>query len=137
MLKKILLSVAAIFTILVIVLGVHIYMVTRPKPADPNERMMVRVDFKNDISEADASKISEFLYSQKGVDHVLCNPESNIAVFTIRRPFDVADGIVANVNTTLPYQATRFLPSEKDLQSGCPVSKKSFSYRVYSFFKNI
>ncbi|TWV94352.1 hypothetical protein [Chitinophaga pinensis] len=48
-LKQILLWAGGISLCLVVVLAVHIYMVTRPKPPGANTRIMARIDIRQDI----------------------------------------------------------------------------------------
>jgi len=107
--------------LLVILLAAHIYIVTRPKPIDANTRAMARIDILQPITQADADKITGWLYRQKGVDHVLVNPQSNIAVFTFFPVRTTANQVVSALKAQLPYKAQRFLPSGKALKSGCPV----------------
>jgi len=137
LLKKILLTTGSVFLLLVVVLCIHIYMVTRPKAPDAHTRAMARIDFKQDISKEDANKITTWMYQQKGVDHVVYNPVSKILVFTFAPVNTTADQIVNNMRSSLNYNAVRFVPSEKDLKSGCPVATTSFTYKTYSLFKHI
>lgn len=138
MIKKILVGAASVCTLLVVVLCIHIYIVTRPKPADPKALAMARIDFKQDITQDDADKITTWLYQQKGVDHVLCNAATNIAVFTFHPALVKADDIVSNFKTATDYKASRFVPSAEDMQKGCPaMATNTFSGKVYSFFRHI
>ncbi|MBS1687654.1 MAG: hypothetical protein JSS96_02935 [Bacteroidetes bacterium] len=135
--KKILLTTGSVFVLLAGILCIHIYMVTRPKAPYAHTRAMARIDFKQDISTDDANKITAWMYQQKGVDHVLYNPASKILVFTFAPLSTTADQIVNNMRSSLNYNAVRFVPTEKDLKSGCPVAATSFTYKAYSFFKHI
>ncbi len=136
--RKILLTSGAVLLVLVAVLVVHIYWVTRPKAPDEHTRIMARIDLKQDINQDDANQISAWLYAQKGVDHVLCSAASNIAIFTYAPIQNNADAIVSKLKMSLPYnKAQRYMPSEKEMSQGCPVAATSTSYKVYTFFKNI
>jgi hypothetical protein len=136
-LKKVLVWGGSIFLLLVAVLSVHIYMVTRPKAPDTTMRIMARVDFTGNISPDDAAKITSCLYQQKGIDHVLCNPKSKIAVFTFFPAKASAEQIITGLNTTLPYNGKRFLPSPDQIKSGCPVAATSMTYKAYEFFNHL
>jgi hypothetical protein len=116
---------AAICAVLAVVLCVHIYMVTTPK-ADEHTIAMARIDFKQDINQEDADKITAWLYQQKGVDHVFINTKTETAVFTFYPVKVSADQIAQDLRSTFHYKAERFMPSAKDLKSGCPVSSKTF-----------
>ncbi|MDO6431206.1 hypothetical protein Q4E93_11440 [Flavitalea sp. BT771] len=135
--KRIALGVLSGTGLLVIVLCVHIYIVTRPKPIDAHTRAMARIDIRQAITQTDADKITCWLYQQKGVDHVLVNPKSDIAVFTFFPIKTTASQVVSAFKAQLPYKAERFIPSEEAMKSGCPVASTSISYRVYGFFKHI
>ena len=135
-LKRIALTVLSVFLFLVLVLCVHIYIVTRPKAPDEKTRVMVRIDIKQPITEEDAAKISNWLYMQKGVDHVLLNPQRTIAIFTFAPIKNNANQIVSDFTATLPYKAERYMPSAEEMKGGCP-AMASNSYKVISFFKNI
>ena len=135
--KKILKWSGATLLLLVVVLGVHIYIVTRPKPMTANTLAMARIDLKQVINNYDADTITKWLYAQKGVDHVLCNPSSGIAVFSFHPIQTTANEIVNNFKAHMPYKAERFVPSAKDLQGGCPVAATSMTYKIYKFFEHI
>ena len=120
-----------------VVLAVHIYVVTRPKAPDAHTKIMARMDIKQPVTLADASKITAWLYQQKGVDRVLVNPQSRIVVFTYYPVKTTANVVVANFVSNLNYKAQRVTASKDDLASGCPVSNTSITYKLYNFFKNI
>lgn len=133
--KKTAIYSASVLGILILILCVHIYLVTRPKAPDASTRIMARIDIKQDISKADAEKITEWMYRQKGVDHVLCNPESGIVVFTYAPLQANADKLVAAFKTNFHLPAERIVPTEAEMKSGCPVASGSISYKAYSFVK--
>jgi len=136
-LKRIALGVLSVFGLLVIVLGVHIYIVTLPKPINANTRAMARIDIRQDITQTDADEITSWLYRQKGVDHVLVNPQYDIAVFTFFPIQTTANQVVSDLKAQLPYKAERFIPTEDAMKSGCPAAAASTTYKVYRFFKHI
>ena len=109
----------------------------KPRPADSKTIALARIDFKQDIKQSDADKITSWLYSQQGVQHVLCNQASKIAVFSFYPAKVSADKITANLSSALHYKAVRYVPSEKEMMQGCPVASSSFSYKVYDAMKKI
>ncbi len=122
---------------LFIVLCVHIYIVTRPKPIDQYSRVMARIDINQQISQADADKIQTWLYEEKGVDHVLVNAKTKIVVFTFFPIKTSGDKIVSDFKAALPYKnATRYVPTEAEMQSGCPMSSPSTD-KLTAFIKSI
>jgi hypothetical protein len=134
--KKFLLGTVAVLLLLITVLAIHIYIVTRPKAPDANTRVMARIDIRQPIGQADSAKITAWLYQQKGIDHVLCNPQSGIVVFTFFPLRTTGSQIVKDFKASLPYKADRFMPSEAQMQGGCPVASTSFTYKVYDFFRH-
>lgn len=120
--KKLLISAGVLLLAATTVLAVHIYQVTRPQITDAERIVMARVDFQQDISPDDANKITEWLYANKGVHHVLCNAETNIAVFTFYPAQTDANNIIADLKKVGNYKAERYLPSATAMKSGCPVN---------------
>ncbi|HWK05970.1 MAG TPA: hypothetical protein VNS58_20155 [Puia sp.] len=135
-LKRIALTVLSVFLSLVLVLCAHIYIVTRPKAPDEKTRIMARIDIKQPITQEDAARITAWLYNQKGVDHVLVNPQSAIAVFTFAPVKNNANQIVIDFKASLPYKAERYLPTAAEMTGGCPAMASS-GYKVISFIRNI
>ncbi|MBX2905577.1 MAG: hypothetical protein KF744_06030 [Taibaiella sp.] len=132
--NRIWLSVAGVLLLLTAVLCIHIYVVTRPGP--PTDRMvMARIDFRQDIDANDALKIVKWLYAQPGVNQVLCNDKSDIAVFTFSTAKNDANSIVAAFKDQTGYKADRYLPSEKEMRSGCPMNYGSTMSKITSLFK--
>jgi hypothetical protein len=128
---------ASIFVFLVLVLAVHIYIVTRPKTLPSNAVAMARIDFKQDINQADADKITAWLYQQQGVNHVMVNAKTEIAVFSFFPAKADASKITDNLKATFNYKADRYIPTEAEIQSGCPIASNSAGYVVYNFVKRI
>lgn len=127
-------SIAMLFFVAVLV--VHIYIATRPKAPTVHTVAMARLDIKQHIDQQGADRVTGWLSQQKGVDHVLCNVESNIVVFTFR-PFQTsANNIVAAFKKQLPYKVERYVPTQEEMQRGCPVATTSLTYRVYQFFRS-
>ena len=135
--KRIFLYGFSIFLLLLVVLCVHVYIVTRPKAPDAYTIAMARIDIKQSITSEDASKIGAWLNQQKGIDHVLVNPQTKIVVFTFYPIKTTADQVVHEFKTALHYKAERFVPTEADLQSGCPVASTSSSFKAYNFLKHL
>lgn len=131
---KIFLATALTVFVLVLLLSVHIYAVTRKKPVDPSLLVMARLDIKQPISGADASQITAWLYKQKGVDHVFVNPDSRIAVFTFHPATANADKIALLFSESLPYKAQRYKPTSAEIESGCPAG---YTKPVSSIVKSI
>lgn len=135
LIKKIAIGISTVFILLVMVLAIHIYVVTQHKYVDTNALVMARIDIKQDIKQGDADRIAAWLYQQKGVDHVLCNPQSDIVVFTYYPTKGDANKITADLQHSLGYKANRYLPGKEELKSGCPVASDSKTYQLYTYLK--
>lgn len=123
--------------LLLIVLAVHIYMVTRPK-IDASTRIMARIDLHRNITTEQAEKITFWLYKQKGVDHVMVNDQSAIAIFTYAPIQADANKITADLAANFSYpEARRYVPSENELKGGCPVASGSVVYKVSKAMQNL
>jgi hypothetical protein len=140
LIKKVTISSGIIFLLLVTVLGVHIYIVTRPHPIDPRAVAMARIDIKQPIDKTDADKIVSYLDAQSGVSHVLVNPKTDIVVFSFFPARVSADQIVQNFKAAMDYKAERFVPTKSQLSGACPMGfsggdNPSFISKVFNFFK--
>jgi hypothetical protein len=135
--KKLVVIAASVTLFLGVVLIVHIYLVTRPAEVSAPQRVMARIDFRQDIAQADADKITAWLYTQSGVDHVLCNAGADIAVFTFSPAQTSADAIVSAFKAATGYRAERFMPGEAEMRSGCPVAVGSWSDKLFNLIKRI
>ena len=135
--KKIALYSLSVFLFLAVVLAVHINWGYRPKAPGPDSKTMARIDIRQPITQEEADKISAWLYHQKGVDHVLVNPESRIAVFTFFPVKTTGEQIVNRFKSNFHIKADLFIPTEADLASSCPIAKTSITYKVYKFIEHI
>jgi hypothetical protein len=135
--KKILTFSFFCFLLLALVLAAHIYMVYRPKAPDANTRILARIDIRQQLTGEDSTKIIAWMYRQKGVDHVLVNPHSNIVVFTFF-PLQVSGNqVVQDFKARFLFSAERFMPSAENLKNSCPVAASSFTYKVYKLITRI
>ncbi|MEO8821386.1 MAG: hypothetical protein ABI267_05910 [Ginsengibacter sp.] len=134
--KKIFRRIMLVFGILTVVLVIHIYWVTRPKPISPNTIVMARIDIKNDLGQQDANKIQTWLYQQKGVNHVMVNPATRIAIFTFYPAKVSGDQIVHNFQASFNYDAKRFVPTQEEIDNGCPALPATVTKKIASFVKH-
>jgi hypothetical protein len=133
---KILLYTFSILFLLILILGIHIYMVYRPK-VTPDTRAMARIDIKQPLTKDDANKISAWLAHEKGVDHYLVNPQNSIVVFTFYPIKNSGNQIVEDFKGNFSYKADRFMPSAENLKHSCPVAASSYTYKIYKLISQI
>ena len=139
LLKKVAVGIGLISIILVAILGIHIYKVTRPQPIDPNAIVMARIDMHQDIDQKDADKIVTYMNTQPSVNHTYVNPVSDIVIFTFFPAKAKGDDIVKKFKIDLQYDsAVRFMPTTAQLSGGCPAgygSGGSLSSKILNIFK--
>ena len=136
--KRIAIGTGGLFGLLVLVLCVHIYIVTRPKPIDPRAIVMARIDLHQDINKQDADKIVGYLDEQKGVSHVVVNLDNDNVVFTFFPIQTRANDIIKQFKSDLHYDnAVRYMPSADQMKGGCPMGYGGGSLlsQALNFFK--
>ena len=134
--KNLFKTIMIVFASLTIVLAIHIYWVTRPKTIDLQTIVMARIDIKNPLSTQDAEKIKAWLYQQKGVNHVLVNAKTKIALFTFYPAKASGNQIVHNFQTSFNYNAKRYVPTEQELANSCPALPDNVTEKISSFLKH-
>ena len=134
--KTIIISLSAVL-FLFVVLCAHIYIMMKPGKPTATTVALARIDFKQDINNVDANKITTWLYNQQGVQHVLCNDKTDKVVFSFYPARVSANALATDLSSSLNYKAVRYIPSEKDMSKGCPYASSSFAYKVYNFINNI
>ena len=118
--KRIALITGSVFLLGATVLAVHLWWVMKPH-ITAKTRVLERIDLNQPIGTADAGRITAWLYQQKGVDHVLVNPQTSIAIFSFAPVQNDGNRIAADLARDLPYkQARRNLPTKRDLAGSCP-----------------
>ncbi len=134
-----LIATGAVVLTLFIVLVIHIYMVTRTKNDDKRVRQLARIDFKQDLTEAEGLSIKNKILSIDGVDAAYFNHNENVLVYSFNPQFQNADRIFLSIaEKENKYSAFRFRVSNDQLASGCPViDKSSFSYQLSSLVQNV
>lgn len=128
---------AITLSVLVVVLFVHIYWVTRPQKIDVNSIAMARIDFKTPLTDQQGAAITEWLYAQKGVSHVLCNTKTRIAVFTFYPAQINATQLTAQLSKSMALPASRYLPSSEEMASGCPVLPNSTEKKLMQMVQSV
>ena len=134
--KRTLIAFTATLLLLVAILGIHIYVVSKPRITDKTVAL-ARIDIKQSINETEAGGIEKWLSEQAGVQHVVLNRESNIIVFSFYPVKASASQLAENLRGTFHVNAERFMPSAEQMASGCPAMSHTFSGKVYSFFSHI
>lgn len=135
--KSIALTVGSVLVLGIVVLAIHIWWVMRPHP-DARTRIMARIDINQPIREADAGKITAWLYQQEGVDRAVVSPKTGIVIFTYAPLMNDGDVITRDFRRDLAFShAVRIKPTESEIANGCPMAGASFAYKAYAFMSHI
>ncbi|TDW96851.1 hypothetical protein [Dinghuibacter silviterrae] len=119
-------------------LALHIYLALKPVKVTPGLREMARIDVRQPMSAKDAKTVTTWLYKEKGIDHVLVNPQTQKVIFTYFPYQTSAQQITRDFKAALPYNADRFMPTEDQMASaGCPVAAVNFGLQVKRFFTHL
>lgn len=133
--KKVIIALGIFAGFSVAALAAHIISVSKPK-IDSSSIAMARIDINSDINNIDAHNITRWLYAQPGIEHVLCNPETNIVVFTFYPAVAKADDISKAFSLESGYAGKRYMPTNEELKTGCPINA-SGSNSIATIYKNI
>jgi hypothetical protein len=141
--KKKIIKIAAwslsIVFVLFVVLVVHIYQVTKPVHYDNNDIQLSRIDFKQEIDSTQASEIKHFVAGLPGIENVMFNQHDGTLVYGYNQNQQNSENVYNKLMSFGNYKAQRFMPTEAQLASGCPVgkNKNSFVYRTSAAVYNI
>ncbi|HVZ57986.1 MAG TPA: hypothetical protein VG870_15100 [Chitinophagaceae bacterium] len=127
---------AGVSGLLVAALALHVYWVTRPGKPDAHTLAMARFDLPS-RAPLDSAEVMGWFSRQPGLTHALVNPRTHIAVFTYYPVRVSADSVLAHFNQAYGVRASRVVPGEEDLLSGCPVAGTSRTYRVVQSIRRL
>lgn len=133
--KRVARWIGGILTFLLLVLAIHIYIVTKPKPPGENTVVMARIDVSPQMKESNAHDYASWLYKQPGVQHVMCNTNNSNVVFTYYPIKNDADRITDNFASHFQINAQRFKPSKEQMMAGCPVGNAGSGF--YGFIASL
>ncbi len=134
--KKKVIKIAAwtgsILLLLLVVLVVHIYMVTRPRQYDNNNLQLSRIDFKQPVSADEAAKIRHFVAAMPGVDNAMFNQHDQTLVYGFNTGLQNSANVYKQLMAFGHYSAKAFVPDATQLASGCPMGKGNdgFVYKL-------
>ncbi|WP_338793054.1 hypothetical protein V9L05_11800 [Bernardetia sp. Wsw4-3y2] len=138
-LKKIAIWTASIFSVLMVVLVVHIYLVTRPKAPLPSEQIFLsRIDFEKSVDSLEAIRIMNHVQAMKGITSAHFNHEAGLFAYGYQKGLQTPEAVHEEVTKFTTLKSKRHIVSEEDLAKGCPAfDKSSFTYKFGEFVKNV
>lgn len=129
---KFLLWTSGIALLLFIVLVVHIYMVTKPVKYDNADLQLARIDFRQELDSAEAATVQHTVKAMPGIVNVFLNRHDRTLVYGYRQGKQTSEEVYNTLMRSGNYKAERFVLSEAQKSSGCPVmqGKGSFLYSI-------
>ncbi len=121
--RKIFKILFAAFSAIVILFGVlviHIYMVTKSKMAQPDNRQLSRIDFTQKPDSVEANRIRSLVAHLDGVESTFFNVKDGILVYTYSLKKQNSIGVYNKVMSSGNYQAKRFVVDASQAPKGCP-----------------
>jgi len=117
---KILFVSFSIVSVLFAVLVAHIYMVTKNKMAQPDDRQLSRIDFTQKPDSMEANKIRSLVAHLDGVESTFFNVKDGILVYTYSLKKQNSIGVYNKVMNSGNYRAKRFVVDASQAPKGCP-----------------
>lgn len=112
---------ASIAILLFATLVIHIALVLPPtkQTNDTRQRQLSRIDFKQELSDAEAEKIKGTIGAMEGVQGVHYNPESKILVYIHSTEKVNPNTVYSNVVKANNYKAERYIIAANEVKGGC------------------
>lgn len=121
--KKWLFGLLLLFVALNLLLGAHIYWVTRPHQPDAQTLVLVRLDFPKPITASERPDMLQWFNRQPGIHKSVCEPPNQQLVFGYYPAQTNANQVVQDFNAHFNQSARRYLPSTQQMKSGCPIGR--------------
>jgi hypothetical protein len=141
-LKILILSLFSTALLLSIVLGVHIYMVTEPFEENQHAQWQLhKINFERPISREEEQKVKSSLYTLEALERIHFNKTSTAAVLAVKHPSEIKVGdpqITERLPEDIQDIAFLHVPTEKELQAGCPINtNRSFPNQITGFIASV
>lgn len=127
------------FTLLSLILAIHIYEVTRDKQVPHNASLELgRIDFISSIDSVQAQEIKSMTYRINGVQHVYFNYADNIMVYGFNSYLTNATKVYDQLKEQVAFEGDLYRVSEEQMASSCPViDKSSITGRMGKAFESL
>lgn len=133
LIKRILLGIVSIFLILVGILAVHIYQVTRPSGIPLDNRVLQKVWFDSTMTQNDKIAVMNDVRSMENIREVKPCDDSTCMIYIF------PTGKFDNQKFKESYLETNSMLTlhVPNLENACPVDQNSVSYKIGVFFQNL
>lgn len=133
-LKQIVITLSLTVLVCTGILVVHIYSATHKQQTPLANKQLSRIDFLEPIDSVDALNIRYQVASMPGVESTYFNHASNILVYTYAPDKQTSAAVFENLLKTCNYKAKRYVVSQEELASGCPIGNhNSFTGKVSAY----
>jgi hypothetical protein len=118
--RKWLIGLLIFFASLNLLLGAHIYLVTRKHQPNAQALVLARLDFPAPLT-ADVPDMLQWFNRQPGIHKAVCSPQNRNLVFGYFPTQTDVSQLIQDFNRHFNQQARRFLPGKQQMKSGCPI----------------
>lgn len=119
--RKWLIGLLIFFASLNLLLGAHIYLVTRKHQPNAQTLVMARLDFPAPLTADAVPGMLHWFNQQPGIHKAVCSPQNRNLVFGYFPSQTNASQLIQDFNRRFNQQARRYLPGTQQLKSGCPI----------------
>lgn len=135
--RKWLFGLLILFVSLNLLLGAHIYLVTRKHQPNAQTLVLARLDFPAVIPAADVPGMLQWFNQQPGIHKAVCSPQNRNLVFGYFPTQTDASQLIQDFNRHFNQTARRQQPTLQQMKSGCPIGNKesvAFSHWMTQLF---
>ena len=127
------------FTLLSLILAIHIYDVTRDRQVPHNANLELgRIDFTVSMDSVQAKEIKSQTYRIHGVKHVYFNHTDNIMVYGFNSDLTNATHVYDQLKEQVAFEGELYRVTEEQMASSCPViDKSSITGRMGKAFESL
>ena len=140
LIKRFLTAVFLLVFLLVTVLAVHIYMVSRPETNSTGIRKQLsRIDFATvPMDSLTATQVVKAIEEIPEVLSYYLNEETGAMAYSVEAGENRAQLAFEAFMSKGDFDAKRYIPSPESIANGCPViEKKSLTYKLGKFFQDL
>lgn len=132
-------GVVSSFLLFSLVLGMHIYDVTRPHAFSHTRHIEIgRIDFSDTVDVQSVQDIKSFIRKIEGVNHVYYNEADNILVYGFSSESTNAAEVFDKAKLGFDFDGELYQVTEEKLASSCPVvDQRSITGRLGRAFETL
>ena len=126
-----------VFAALVVVLVVHIYVATHKAPMHNEGIQLARIDMMAPVDSTQAATLKSAVRGMPGVKNCYMNIPQGTLVYAYQLGKQDKHAVYAQVASISPVPCIEYMPSAKEMTSGCPVmDHSSLEYRFANWIRS-